>query len=77
MGKGMMDEDELKMKAEVILSNHLLRCFDDVVNEFPDIIDMPKEEAVDYLLTLRRERKIRITLNTVDNLMKTQIDWIS
>jgi len=38
---------------------------------------MPKEEAVDYLLTLRRERKIRITLNTVDNLMKIQIDWIS
>ena len=32
MGKGMMDEDELKMKAEVILRNHLLRCFDDVVN---------------------------------------------
>jgi len=72
-----MKEKELKEKAEVILRNHLLRCFDGVLKEFPDLIDMPKEEAVDYLLTLRRERKIRITLNTVDNLMKIQIDWIS
>jgi len=31
---------------------------------------MPREEAVDYLLAFRRERKIRITLNTVDNLMR-------
>ena len=72
-----MKVKELKVKAEVILRNHLLRCFDDVLKEFPDVIDMTKEDAVDYLLTLRRERKIRITLNTVDNLMKTQIDWIS
>ena len=72
-----MKEKELKVKAEVILRNHLLRCFDDVLKEFPDIIDMPREEAVDYLLTLRRERKIRISLNTVGNLMKTRIDWIS
>ena len=70
-------EEESKKKAEVILRNHLLRCFNDVVKEFPVLIDMPREEAVDYLLALRRERKIRITLNTVDNLMKTQIDWIS
>ena len=72
-----MKEKELKEKAEAILRNHLLRCFNDVLKEFPDIVDMPREDAVDYLLTLRRERKIRITLNTVDNLMKIQIDWIS
>ena len=72
-----MKEEESKKKAEVILRNHLLRCFNDVAEEFPDIIDMPREEAVDYLLTLRRERKIRISLDTVDNLMKTRIDWIS
>jgi len=68
---------ELKGKAEVILRNHLVRCFNDVLKEFPVLIDMPREEAVDYLLTLRRERKIRISLDTVDNLMKTRIDWIS
>jgi len=72
-----MKEKELKGKAEVILRNHLLRCFDDVLKEFPDIIDMSKEDAVDYLLTLRRERKIRISLDTVDNFIKTKIDWIS
>ena len=40
-----MKEAELKKKAEIILRNHLLRCFKDVVKEFPDIRDMPKEEA--------------------------------
>jgi hypothetical protein len=74
-GQGLMDE--LKRKAEIILRDHLLRCFNDVVMECPDLIDMPKKEAVDYLLTLRREGKIRISLNTTDNLLKTQIDWIS
>jgi hypothetical protein len=69
--------DDLKRKAEVILKDHLLRCFDDVVMEFPDLIDMPREEAVEHVLTLRRERKIQISLNTIGNLVKTQIDWIS
>jgi hypothetical protein len=49
-----MKEPELKNKAEVVLRNHLFRCFKDVVKEFPDISDMPKEEAVDYLLKLRQ-----------------------
>jgi len=73
----MMQEAELKKKAEAILRNHLLRCFNDVVKEFPDIKNMPKEEAVDYLLKLREEGKVKITLNTVDNLIRTQIEWIS
>lgn len=69
--------DDLKNKAELILRDHLLRCFNDVVEEFPDLIDMPREEAVEHLLSLRREREIRISLNTIDNLVKTQINWIS
>ena len=72
-----MKEAELKNKAEIILRNHLSRCFKDVVKEFPDISDMPKEEAVDYLLRLRQEGKVLIKLNTVDDLIKTQIEWIS
>ena len=72
-----MKEPELKNKAEIILRNHLFRCFKDVVKEFPDISDMPKEEAVDYLLKLRQEGKVIIKLNTVDDLIKTQIEWIS
>jgi len=70
----MMQEAELKKKAGVIARNHLLRCFNDVVKEFPDIENMPKEEAVDYLLKLREEGKVKITLNTVDNLIRTQIE---
>ncbi len=73
----MMQEAELKKKAEVILRNHLLRCYNDVVKEFPDIKNMPKKEAVDYLLKLREEGKVKITLNTVDNLIRAQIEWIS
>ena len=72
-----MKEPELKNKAEVVLRKHLFRCFKDVVKEFPDISDMPKEEAVDYLLKLRQEGKVIIKLNTVDDLIKTQIEWIS
>ena len=34
-------------------------------------------EAVEHLLTLSRERTIRISLNTIDNLVETRIDWIS
>ncbi len=69
--------DELKSKAEDVLRNHLLRCFNDILEKFPDLADMSKEDAVEHLLNLRRQRKIKITLNTVDNLMKTKIDWIS
>lgn len=72
-----MDEKELKEKAEIILRNHLLRCFDDVAKEFPGLTDMPQQEAIEHLLTLRRERKIKITLNTIANSVKTRIDWIS
>ncbi len=72
-----MQEAELKKKAEAILRNYLLRCYNDVVKEFPDIKNMPKEEAVDYLLKLREEGKVKITLNTVDNLIRAQIEWIS
>ena len=73
----MMQEAELKKKAEAILRNYLLRCYNDFVKEFPDIKNMPKEEAVDYLLKLREEGKVKITLNTVDNLIRAQIEWIS
>ena len=77
-GEGkMMQEAELKKKGEAILRSYLLRCFNDVVKEFPDIKNMPKEEAVDYLLKLREEGKVKITLNTVDNLIRAQIEWIS
>lgn len=38
---------------------------------------MPKEEAVDYLLKLREEGKVKITLNTVDDLIRAQIEWNS
>ena len=72
-----MKELELKKIAEIVLRNHLLRCFKDIVKEFPDIGDMPKEEAVDYLLELRQEGKVMIKLNTVGDLIKTQIEWTS
>jgi len=67
----------IEKKAEAILRNHLLRCYSDVVKEFPDIKNMPKEEVVDYLLKLREEGKVKITLNTVDDLIRAQIEWIS
>ena len=73
----MMQEAELKKKGEAILRNHLLRCYNDVVKEFPDIKNMPKEDSFDYLLKLREEGKVKITLNTVDNLIRAQIEWIS
>ena len=71
-----MSEEEIKQKGEIILRNHLLRCFGDVVKEFPGVNDLTKEEAVNYLLKLRREGRIKITLSTVNQLFKTKIDWI-
>ena len=72
-----MKNQELKKLVEIALRKHLLRCFKDVVKEFPPISHMPKEEAVDYLLRLRRDGKVIITLNAVDDLIKTQIHWAS
>jgi hypothetical protein len=71
-----MNEKENKKMGEIILRSHLLRCFDDVIKEFPGVNGLPKEEAVDYLLKLRREGSIKITLNTVNQLIETKIDWI-
>ena len=59
-----MKEPELKNTAEIVLRNHLLRCFKDVVKEFPTISHMPKEEAVDYLLRLLQDGKVISKLNT-------------
>ena len=72
-----MKEAELKNKAEIILRKHLFRCFRDVVKQFPAIIHLPKEEAIDYLLRLRQDGKVIIKLNTEENWIKTQIDWSS
>jgi hypothetical protein len=42
-----MKEEEVKEKGEIILRNHLQRCFTNVVKEFSDIKHKPKEEAID------------------------------
>ncbi|MBW1783197.1 MAG: hypothetical protein JRL30_20950 [Deltaproteobacteria bacterium] len=72
-----MKDEKIKETTEIVLRKRLLRCFNDIVKKFPELLDLPKEKAVDRILTLRREGEIRITLNTVDNLINTRIDWVS
>ncbi len=68
----------IKESAEIVLRKHLHRCFDDIVKSFPELVDTPKEEAVEQILTLRREGKIIVSLaSTANGLITTRINWVS
>jgi len=69
MNEGTVDE-----KARTVLRNYLIRCYKTISADYPEIVNMPPENAADYLIHLKDIGKIAITLDTVDNRVVCQIE---
>ena len=50
--------------AEKVLRSHLIRCHSTIALDFPEIAEMGPADAADYLLHLRKTKRIRIELTT-------------
>ena len=62
-----MDEKTINNKAKKILRNYLIRCHERISADYPEIENMPPENAADYLIHLRDTGRIAITLDTVES----------
>ena len=63
----MMDKKTINKKATIILRNYLIRCHKRISADYPEIAEMPPENAADYLIHLRDTGRITITMDTVDS----------
>lgn len=66
----------IKQAAEDVLGSYLLRCFSEVLKQYPAITAMTPEDGVAELLKLRRENKITIELTTVESSVKCTIQYV-
>ena len=68
-----MDEKNVDKKATRILRSYLIRCHKSISADYPEIEEMPPENAADYLIHLRDTGRIAITMDTVDSKIVCQI----
>ena len=64
----------MNTRAAKILRNYLIRCHKIISADFPEIEEMPPENAADYLIHLRDTGRIAITLDTVEGNVVCQIE---
>ena len=64
----------MSKKATKILRNYLIRCHKSISADFPEIEEMPPENAADYLIHLRDTGRIAITMDTVQGKIVCQIE---
>ena len=69
-----MDEQTVYKKAKKILRNYLIRCHESISADYPEIEEMPPENAADYLIHLRDTGRISITMDTVDDRIVCHIE---
>ena len=69
-----MDEKTVDKNAKKILRKYLIRCHRSISADYPEIEEMPPENAADYLIHLRDTGRIAITMNTVEGSIVCQID---
>ncbi len=69
-----MDETTIAKKAKRVLRNHLIRCHKSISADYPEIANMPPENAADYLIHLRDTGRIAITLDTVESTIVCQVE---
>ena len=62
-----MDEKTINRKAKDLLRRYLIRCHGIISADYPEITEMPPENAADYLIHLRDTGRITITMDTVEN----------
>ena len=68
---------DLKQAADKVLQSYLMRCYTTVSKQYPPIEGMNPEEGVEHLLKLRDEGKIRISLDSVGELIECTISSIN
>ncbi len=64
----------MSKKATRILRSYLIRCHKSISADFPEIVEMPAENAADYLIHLRDTGRIAITMDTVEGNIVCQIE---
>lgn len=69
-----MNEETIEEKARTVLRNYLIRCYKTISADYPEIANMPPENAADYLIHLRDTGRITITLDTVGSQVECQIE---
>ncbi len=69
-----MDEQTVDKKAKELLRRYLIRCHRSISADYPEIEEMPPENAADYLIHLRDTGRIAITLDTVEDKIVCQVE---
>ena len=69
-----MNEETIEEKAQTVLRSYLIRCHKTISADYPEIANMPPENAADYLIHLRDNGRITITLDTVGSQVECQIE---
>jgi hypothetical protein len=72
----MKDNKSIEKAAEDVLRSYLIRCFSEVSKQYPDVAAMKPEDGVEELLKLKREKKIKIELTTVDSSVDCIIRYV-
>ncbi len=71
-----MNEETTQERARTVLRNYLIRCHKTVSAEYPEIANMPPENAADYLIHLRDTGRITITLDMIGGQVECQIETV-
>ncbi len=69
-----MNEETIEEKAQTVLKSYLIRCHKTISADYPEIANMPPENAADYLIHLRDTGRITITLDTVGSQVECQLE---
>lgn len=62
----LKDGKSMEQATDDILRSYLLRCYAIISKQYQPIANMSPEQGVGYLFELRKEGKIKISLETVD-----------
>lgn len=66
----------IEQAAEDLLRSYLLRCFLKVSQQYPAVKSMTPEDGVEELLRLKREKKIKIELTTINDSVECTIRYV-
>ena len=71
------DGKTTEQAADEMLRSYLTRCYATVSKQYPPIAGMNPEEGVGCLFKLRNEGKIRISLDSVGELVECKISYVN
>ena len=67
----------MKALARQVKRNQLIRSWESVIEAYPPVAGMEKEEAADWLLALEDHGKLKIFFECVDELIEARIERAS